>query len=82
MTHHVLISGRASPPAMPAEKEVCGVTGCGKEAVRSVALDKAKDALSGKSINSDFRRVHLCRDHYRTFRKATKKDRELDRLAW
>ncbi len=67
---------------MPPKKELCGVTGCGQEAVRSVALDKAKDALPGQSMNADFRRVQLCREHYRTFRKATKKERELDRLAW
>jgi len=47
-----------------------------------VALEKAKEALPGKSMNADFGRVHLCHEHYRTFRKATKKDRELDRLGW
>ncbi len=67
---------------MPPKKEVCGVSGCGQDAVRSVALDKAKEALPGKSMDADFRRVRLCRDHYRTFRKATKKERELDRLGW
>lgn len=67
---------------MPAKKEVCGVSGCGHEAVRSVALDKAKEVLPGTSLTADFRRVHLCRDHYRAFRKATKKDRELERLGW
>lgn len=63
-------------------KEPCGVSGCGNDAVHSVALDKAKAALSGKTLEADFRRVHLCREHYRDFRKATKKDRELERLGW
>lgn len=67
---------------MPGKKDVCGVAGCGQDAVRSVALKKAKDALSGKSLTADFHRVHLCREHYRAFRKATKKDRELERLGW
>lgn len=67
---------------MPPRKEVCSVSGCGQDAVRSVALDTAKDALSGKSLTADFRRVHLCREHYRVVRKATKKDRELERLGW
>ncbi len=67
---------------MPAKQEVCGVSGCGQDAVRSVALDKAKEALPGKSLSADFRRVHLCREHYRAFRKATKKERELERLGW
>jgi hypothetical protein len=69
------------PRPMPS-KETCGVSGCGKDAVRSVALDKAKAVLASKTLEADFRRVHLCRDHYRDFRKATKKDRELDRLGW
>ena len=67
---------------MAEKKEVCGVSGCGKDAVRSVAADKAKEILSGKTLQVDFRRVHLCREHYRAIRKATKKDRELDRLGW
>jgi len=67
---------------MAAKKEICGVSGCGLDAVRSVAVDKAKDVLPGKSLTADFRRVHLCREHYRAFRKATKKDRELERLGW
>ncbi len=64
------------------EKEVCGVSGCGKDAVRSVAEGKLKAALPGLSAKADFRRVHLCRDHYREFRKKTKQERELDRLGW
>lgn len=67
---------------MPDKKEICGVSGCGRDAVRSVALEKAKEVLGGKSMQADFRRVHLCREHYRAFRKATKKDRELERLGW
>jgi hypothetical protein len=65
-----------------AAKEPCSVEGCKNEAVRSVALDKAKDALGGKTLQADFRRVHLCREHYRVVRKAIKTDRELERLGW
>lgn len=65
-----------------AEKESCGVSGCPNDAVRSVAQEKLKEALPGLSVRADFRRVHLCREHYRQFRKKTKKDRELDRLGW
>jgi len=65
-----------------ASKESCGVSGCGQEAVRSVALAKAKDALAGLILSAQLRRVHLCKDHYREFRKKTRKDREFDRLGW
>lgn len=64
------------------EKEPCGVSGCANQAVRSVAEGKLKEALPGLSVKADFRRVHLCRDHYRQFRKKTKQERELDRLGW
>lgn len=66
---------------MPAE-EHCGVSGCPNQAVRSVPLEKLKEALPGLGVKADFRRVHVCRDHYRQFRKKTKKERELDRLGW
>ncbi len=26
--------------------------------------------------------VHLCREHYKEFKKATKEERSLDRLGW
>jgi hypothetical protein len=64
------------------ESEACGVAGCTNKAVRSVAEGKLKEALPGVSFHADFRRVRLCRGHYRQFRKQTKKDRELDRLGW
>lgn len=66
---------------MPPE-ENCGVSGCPNQAVRSVPLEKLKEVLPGLSVKADFRRVHVCRDHYRQFRKKTKKERELDRLGW
>jgi hypothetical protein len=28
----------------------------------------------------DHRQVHLCKDHYREFKKQTKKSRDLDRI--
>ncbi len=59
----------------------CSVSGCEQQAVKSVsgkeASEKAK--LSLKSGNG---RAHLCRVHYRAYKKATKTDRELERLAW
>lgn len=65
-----------------AEKGPCGVVGCKNDAARSVAEAKLKEALPSLSVKADFRRVHLCREHYRDFRKKTKQERELDRLGW
>ena len=66
---------------MPAD-EVCGVVSCGKESKRSLSTKKVKEALPELELIGEPRRVHLCKDHYKQFRKKTKQERELDRAAW
>jgi len=66
---------------MPAD-EVCGVVGCGKEAKRSLSTTKVKEALPELKLIGEPRRVHLCKDHYKQFRKKTKQERELERATW
>ena len=63
------------------EKTVaCDVEGCGADAQRSVSGRKVEK--SGLSLRSDpAKNAHLCRDHYRKFKKKTKKDRLLERLG-
>lgn len=65
-----------------AAKEVCAVAGCGQEAARSLPTKRIKEALPDLSLAAETRRSHLCRDHYRQFRKKTKQERELERLGW
>ncbi len=59
----------------------CSVSGCDEPSVKTVsgkeASEKAKLSLA---IGNG--RAHLCKTHYREYKKATKTDRELDRLAW
>jgi len=43
---------------------------------------KVKEALPELKLIGEPRRVHLCKDHYKQFRKKTKQERELDRAAW
>lgn len=64
-----------------ASVEGCSVSGCQESAVRSVsAKDASKKAkLSLKEATG---RAHLCKAHYRAYKKATKGDKELERLAW
>ena len=57
----------------------CDVKGCGKDAERSVSGEAAVEA--GLDVEEGLRRAHLCKDHYRQFKKATKKDRELESLG-
>ncbi|MGC8940046.1 MAG: hypothetical protein ACP5KU_06085 [Candidatus Bathyarchaeia archaeon] len=55
----------------------CSVSGCGKEAIRSLSLDKVKQ--SGLNVNAEGRRVYLCKEHYKEYKKRTKKDKKLEK---
>ncbi|MBS7622470.1 hypothetical protein KEJ39_02185 [Candidatus Bathyarchaeota archaeon] len=55
---------------------VCNVSGCGKEAVRSLATEKAAGA--GLQVESS-RRAYLCREHYKEYKKRSRKERLLER---
>jgi hypothetical protein len=59
----------------------CDVSGCQEVAERSISTKKAKGILT-LSVDKKERKAHLCKNHYKEFKKATKKDRTLDRLAW
>jgi hypothetical protein len=63
-----------------AEVQTCDVVGCKAEAARSVSIKKVGEA--GLKVDKKMGNAHLCKDHYRDYRKATKKDRELERLGW
>ena len=59
----------------------CDVQGCKADAVRSVAGKKVEK--SGLSLSSDpDKNAHLCREHYREYKKKTKSDRTYERLGW
>ena len=69
-------------PRRAAEKaHKCDIEGCKEEAERSISrkkLEKAGMGLSGEIGSS----AHLCRTHYREFKKKTKDDRTYERLGW
>lgn len=53
---------------------------CGKDAVRSLSTEKAKSA--GLNVGSGQKRVYLCREHYKEFKKKTKKDKTIDKWRY
>ena len=57
----------------------CLVPGCGAVAVRHLSLTEARKAFS--NLPDRGRRAPLCRDHYREWKKATKKARKLERAG-
>ncbi len=57
----------------------CSVEGCGKEAFRSLNVDKVMDA--GLKVQGT-RRAYLCKDHYKQYKKSAKKEKTLDRWRY
>ncbi len=58
----------------------CNVGGCANKAERS--LSRTEMPGSGLTVGGDGRRVYLCRDHYKAWKKATKKSKSLERSRW
>ena len=54
----------------------CSVAECGEDAVRSIGAGKVTAA--GLSVTST-KRAYLCKKHYKTYKKATRKDRTLEK---
>ncbi len=79
-----LIFGTTYQGGMPLAKhgsveEVCDVAGCDKPAERSINIKQASRCdLSYKS--QGLRSVHLCKEHYKEYKKKTKQDREIDQV--
>jgi hypothetical protein len=57
----------------------CEIQNCTKPAERSVSSENAKSA--GLKYAEGLKRVHLCKEHYRQFKKETKKDRVIESLG-
>ncbi len=57
----------------------CSVSGCGSEAVRSISTEKVKPA--GLRVGNE-RRAYLCKEHYKEYKKKTKKDKQLERMRY
>jgi len=54
----------------------CSVTGCANDAVRSLPTDKVKSV--GLKV-SEARRAYICKEHYKAFKRKTKKERVLEK---
>lgn len=53
----------------------CSVKGCGREAVRSLSLDRVKAA--GLDVEG-VRRAYLCEEHYKEYKRRTKRQRKAE----
>jgi len=58
----------------------CSVSGCGKDAIRSISAEKVR--LAKLKIGSNERRAYLCKDHYKEYKKKTKKDKKIEQWRY
>ena len=66
----------------PEEKQICEIKTCSNEAVRSIATKNLMKGLpSVQVMDEKHKRTHICKDHYKQLQKATKEERELQRLG-
>jgi hypothetical protein len=57
----------------------CDVESCGEPSERSLSRKKVKDAMEW-SLNGEDKNAHLCKKHYKEFKKATKEERKIESL--
>jgi len=57
----------------------CSVEGCGKEASRSLNVEKV--SATGLKVQGT-KRAYLCRDHYKDYKRATKKEKMIDKWRY
>ncbi len=60
--------------------EKCTVVGCSRDAERSIPTDKAKSA--GLNVASGEKRAYLCKEHYKEYKKKSKKDKTLEKWRY
>ncbi|MHB8351585.1 MAG: hypothetical protein ACYDFT_02675 [Thermoplasmata archaeon] len=58
----------------------CEIPGCSEASVRSLARTEVRKAFP--ALSGERGRAALCRIHYKEYKKATRSDRELERLDW
>ncbi len=58
----------------------CSVDGCSESAERSISREKLRGVEL--RVGGEGRRAYLCSIHYKAWKKATKRSRELDRARF
>ncbi len=63
-------------------EELCDVKNCNKPVKRSLSRKKVSKALPELKFKNESKKAHLCKEHYKEYKKKTKKERTLERLGW
>jgi hypothetical protein len=65
------------------DPDLCSVKGCQEPVKRSMSAKAVKKALSDMLFKvKDPKKVRLCKEHYKEYKKATKEERKLERMSW
>lgn len=59
--------------------KICQVSGCTEVSFKTVDGSLAKKVLT---LEEEKSKVHLCKNHYKEYKKGTKKEREIQRMDW
>lgn len=57
----------------------CSVSGCNSEAIRSLPTEKV--VAAGLKVSSS-RRTYLCREHYKQYKRETKKEKKVEKWRY
>jgi predicted peroxiredoxin len=58
----------------------CSVSNCKESATRSLSADKVLKYIRNAKPSGS--KVYLCKSHYKLWKKASKEDREIERLRY
>jgi len=61
--------------------DTCSVDKCDEPSKRSLPQKKVRKGLPELKFTATAGRAHLCRKHYKEYKKATKSERTMDRLG-
>lgn len=57
----------------------CDVHDCNKDSFKTVPAELAKKVFT---FDDKKTKVHLCKEHYKEYKKGTKQERNLNRMDW
>ncbi|MEM0158273.1 MAG: hypothetical protein QXV22_00110 [Thermoplasmataceae archaeon] len=57
----------------------CEVAGCKNESFKTVPAELAKKVFS---FDDNKTKIHLCKEHYKEYKKKTKEERKIGRMDW
>jgi len=66
-------------------KKTCSIVGCDKASKRSFATVRISESISKSNLrvkDARDRKTYLCQDHWKTVKKAYKKETKPERLRW